>query len=220
MKYKSKIIGKQLLSGGIVSLIGTLPLGFLNLLALQIAMDQGLGKTIFFILGVVCCEAIIIRLTMTFAVRLLSMKKLVFWMEVFTALFLLTLAASNYFGAKESAELSPTYNTAHLPFFLLGVIMNCLNPLQFPFWAGWNLYLINNGHLRPEKPFYYYFLLGSASGTFSGVLVFVYMAQYLLKVGYSNGSFPIQHLFSLFFFILALIQGFKIWRKSYNPKWG
>jgi threonine/homoserine/homoserine lactone efflux protein len=198
---------RNFISGFIVSLIGTLPLGVLNLFALQIKMSQSVLSLFLFIMGVITYEMAVIRLMLYSAKWLLSKTKLLFYLEIFTLLFLLICAISNLKNNHQTGfnEFSTSINP-----YLFGILMSFLNPMQFPFWAGWNLYLIQNHKLNTSKSTI--FILGAGLGTTLGMLIFVLSAQYL-TTSYITSKISITTFFSIFFFVLAFLQALKITRK-------
>ena len=213
MAGNARKIGLNIASGFVVSLIGTLPLGYLNLLALQLYITQNLLSAVFFALGVITVEVIAVRLTLLGAVWLLSRKKLMFYLGLFSIAFLLAFALY-FFTAKPNAlnQSSVTINNAIHP-YVLGIIVNSVNFMQYPFWAGWNLYLVNNNKLIPQKPYYYWYLLSTMVGTFSGMMVFILTANYLLSIGKNNTGAWLNIIFGSLFLALALFQSYKLYQK-------
>ena len=207
-------IGTNVASGFIVSFVGTLPLGYLNMLALQIYLTQSVLNTALFALGVVAVEVIAVRLTLLSAVWLLSKKRLMLYLELFTIAFMAAFAL--YFFLAEDSILQNNHvkvNYAIHP-FVFGLMMNGLNFMQYPFWAGWNICLINNKKLIAKKPYYYWYLLSTAIGSFCGMLLFVFAATFLLQKG--AGIIPVSFntLFAVIFALLAVLQIFKLYKKQ------
>ncbi len=213
MAGNARKIGLNVASGFIVSLIGTLPLGYLNLLALQFYITQNLLSAVFFALGVITIEVIAVRLTLLGALWLLSHKKLMFYLELFSIAFMLAFAV--YFFAAKPGALdvnSIKANNAIHP-FLIGLIANALNFMQYPFWAGWNLYLVNNTKLTPQKPYYYWYLLSTMVGTFIGMMVFILVANYLFTRSGNTIWASLNIIFASLFLALALFQSYKLYKK-------
>ena len=61
--------------GFLVSFVGSIPLGYLNLIGYQIFASGGLKNTLFYLFGVVIVEGLVIYLTLKFATILTSKKK-------------------------------------------------------------------------------------------------------------------------------------------------
>jgi uncharacterized membrane protein YadS len=79
--------------GFLVSFIGSIPLGYLNVVGFDIYSQEGLTATISYLLGVVTIEFFVIYFTLIFAKKLSENKKLTKYIEGFSVLFVLVLAA-------------------------------------------------------------------------------------------------------------------------------
>jgi len=83
---------KNILFGFIVSFIGSIPLGYLNVVGLQVFEKFGIKPTILFLLGVIIIEFLVIFFTLIFSKRLADNKKLTQYIEGFSVLFMFILA--------------------------------------------------------------------------------------------------------------------------------
>lgn len=203
---------KNILVGFIVSFIGSIPLGYLNVIGYEIYSKKGLQNTIEYLIGVVIIEAIVIYATLLFAKVLTEQKKWMKRIEIFTIFFLLVLASSFFFGQNQTT--SNSVYTIYLP-IITGIILSSLNFIQIPFWTGWNLYLINNDYIKTEKATKFYYLFGTFFGTFFGMLSLILTVSYFTK----NSSFvdetTISKVFPILFFALAIFQIIKFFKKYY-----
>ena len=203
---------KNILVGFIVSFIGSIPLGYLNVIGYEIYSKKGLQNTIEYLIGVVIIEAIVIYATLLFAKVLTEQKKWMKRIELFTIFFLLVLASSFFFGQNQTT--SGSVYTLYQP-IITGLILSSLNFIQIPFWTGWNLYLINNNYIKTEKSTKFYYLFGTLFGTFFGMLSLILTVSYFAK----NASFvdgtTISKVFPILFFALALFQIIKFYKKYY-----
>lgn len=203
--------------GFIVSFIGSIPLGYLNIIAYEIYQRSGSNALIIYLLGVISIEAIVIFATLLFAQRLTENKRLIKYIEAFSIVFLLILALSFYMGSNtESEGQSHIVKYINYSPFIIGIIFSSLNFMQVPFWTGWNLYLINQNYITVEKKLKYPYLLGTISGTFLGMLALVLLLDLLSKkTGYLSQSI-ISITIPLFFLIMALYQTFKYYKKYHK----
>ena len=76
-----KII-KNILVGFLVSFIGSVPLGYLNIIGFEIYSELGINSLVFYLLGVISVEVFVIYFTLIFANRLVSNKKMMKIMEL------------------------------------------------------------------------------------------------------------------------------------------
>ena len=203
---------KNIIVGFFISFVGSIPLGYLNIIGFEIYSNKGFQNTIQYLLGVVIIEGIVIYTTIVFANFLTQQKTWLKRIEIFTILFLLILGFS--FLIKNPEANSESIYTTYLPFFT-GLILSSLNFIQIPFWTGWNLYLITNKYIKIEKSSTYFYIFGTLIGTFFGMLLLILGLHYFSK----NNSFMSQNAisiaFPILFFGMALFQIIKFIKKYY-----
>lgn len=205
---------KNSIVGFLVSFIGSIPLGYLNIIGFEINAKLGMKSLVFYLLGVISVEIVVIYFTLLFAKKLIANQKLMKAIDVFGILFLLLLAYSFYSHANQTTE-SKANLEVYLKYspFLAGLFLNCLNFLQLPFWTGWNLYLMNGNYISIEKKGKYYYIFGTVLGTFLGMLTLIGVLQTLSEntSGFSKYIMPI--VIPFFFVVLAFLQIFKVYKK-------
>ncbi len=208
---------KNILVGFVVSFLGSLPLGYLNFVGLEIYSKSGIQSVVFFILGIILVEAFVIYFTLIFANQLVNNKKLMKWIDVFGVFFLLIIGYSFYYHASESIEQPSVLNQyiAYSTFFL-GVVLNCLNFLQLPFWTAWNLYLVNEKYIVTRGKLKFYYLFGTLLGIFWGMVTIIYFLDSLTsKIGFLT-KYLMPVIIPGFFLILALYQARKVYSKHFS----
>ncbi|MCE7058826.1 hypothetical protein [Dyadobacter sp. CY343] len=204
---------KNLLVGFIVSMVGSLPLGYINVIALKIYETQGMSSLTLFLLGVVIVEFLLILLTLKAANWLHRHKRFTKSTEILSILFMLVLAVSFYNGQEAVGDKAiPDYLSGYSP-FLLGIFLNCINLVQVPFWLGWNLYLVNAELIEVKDSKKYAYIFGTSTGTFTGVFLFVMVFEKILQKTSTASPWLSTHIFSLIFILLALMQSLKFFRK-------
>ncbi|TAG07042.1 MAG: hypothetical protein EAZ44_00985 [Cytophagia bacterium] len=186
------------LIGIFVSCIGSLPLGYLNLIALQLLSLYGFEGVFFFISGIIIVEIVVIIFTFSFAKQLLSYQKLLFWIDIFTIIFLFLLGISflNHHFSDNSPHFLPVYLEKIHPFFI-GFILNLFNFIQIPYWSSWHIFLIQSKKLNKKISIFY--VLGTILGTFLGMITFVFLVNYWF-LSYQKINF--SYLSYVFCFIL------------------
>lgn len=197
---------KAFLLGFLISLIGSLPLGYLNVIGLQILVEQGHFSIVSFILGIVAVEFFVLKITSFGANWLVRQKKLILAIDVFTILFFMSIAL--YFisniNNNESFSLSQL-RFAQYP-FLLGVLLNGLNAIQWPYWSGIYIYVFRTNKLKTTKKANYLFIIGALIGTGAGMLLFAYVGEFILVENNMEMTHYLNPVFAIVFFILASIQ--------------
>ncbi|MFV8327438.1 hypothetical protein [Flavobacterium sp. ZS1P14] len=208
---------KNILVGFLVSFIGSIPLGYLNIIGVEIYSELGINSLVFYFFGVISVEVFVIYFTLIFANQLVNNKKLMKAIDFFAILFLLLVGYSFYAHSNQrAANHSDLERFIKYSPFLIGVFLNGINFLQVPFWTGWNLYLINGNYITIEKRLKYYYIFGTLLGTFFGMLALVTILNLFLQntAGFSRYILPV--IIPLFFVVLALIQMYTVYRKYYK----
>jgi threonine/homoserine/homoserine lactone efflux protein len=174
-KPKALVLARIALTGLFISFLGTLPLGTLNVAAMQISVTDGLVPAMYFALGAMIVEIFYVRVSLVAMDWVRRHDKLFRWLEwislaVIAALAITTfIAASNPDGSGKNVILS---NTMHR--FWLGMMMSAVNPVQIPFWFGWSTVLFSKGVLSAKTSHYNLYIAGIGLGTLIGNSVFIF----------------------------------------------
>lgn len=205
---------KNIFFGFIVSFLGSLPLGYLNIIGVEVLSELGINSVVFYLLGVILVEAIVIYFTVIFTNQLAANKKLMKSIDFFAIFFLIMIAYLFYVNSNQTMERH-NYLEPYVQYspFLIGMVLCGLNFLQIPFWMGWNLYLLNAKSIFLERNLKFYYILGTLIGTFFGMLLVIILLDSLSQkiLDYSKCIIPI--VIPLFFVALAVFQGFKVYKK-------
>ncbi|MFE3872080.1 hypothetical protein ACFX5F_12690 [Flavobacterium sp. ZS1P70] len=212
---------KNIFVGLLVSFIGSIPLGYLNIIGFEIYSKFGIKSLVFYLLGVISVEVFVIYFTLIFAKKLVNNKKLMKAIDYFAIVFLFVLAYSFYAHANQtSGRQNDLEKYVMYSPYLIGLILNCVNFLQFPFWTGWNLYLMNGNYIAVENKLKYFYVAGTAIGTFLGMLILVLILNNLSQNTTFFSQYVIPVIIPLFFIVLAFIQMYKVYRKYFKVKGG
>lgn len=208
---------KNILFGFGISFIGSLPLGYLNVIGYELYTKAGFNSLIAFITGVMSIEVIVIYLTLLFAKKISNRKKLLKYIELFSIVFLLLLAVLFYFSHdNQSPQDSILSKYIHYPPYFIGVICSCFNFIQLPFWTGWNLYFVGNKYVVTGKHLKYYYIAGTLVGTFAGMLGFVFLLKTIAGTSEDISANLMKIIIPLIFLGLAIFQTYKFYRKYYR----
>ena len=200
-------------TGMLISFLGTLPMGTLNISAMQISLSDGVRPALLFSTGALLVEIIYVRLSLVAMNRILRHKKLLVSLEWVTLTIITALAIASFYAASHpSVHRNPILsNTIHR--FWLGAGMSALIPMQVPFWFGWSTVLFNRGVLRQQGSDFNLYILGIGIGTFLGNSVFIFGGRLLVERLNAN-----QHLLNWIiggiFAVTALIQLVRMLRHS------
>jgi len=208
---------KNIFFGFIVSFLGSLPLGYLNIVGVEILSKWGINPLIFYLFGVIVVESVVIYFTVIFASQLAENSRLMKFIDFFAVFFLLLIAYLFYSQSNQSAQ-DHDYLEDYVQYspFLIGMVLCGLNFLQIPFWLGWNLYLMNANYIVLGKKLKFHYVLGTLVGTFFGMIsVIVLLESLSLKIlDYSKVIMPI--VIPLFFIGLAIFQMKKVYEKYFK----
>lgn len=208
---------KNILVGFLISFLGSIPLGYLNLVGLEIYTKSGLHDLVFFLFGVIVIESLVIYFTLLFAKQLLNNKKIMKLIDFFAVGFLFVLAFVFYFNFNSTTKSTYTFQNylIYSP-FVIGIVLNCFNFLQLPFWASCNLYLLNEKYIEAERNLKYYYLAGTLAGVFLGMLSLIVVLQTFFQKTNQFSTFIIPVFIPLFFILLGGIQIYKVYRKYFK----
>jgi hypothetical protein len=207
---------KNIIIGFLISFFGSLPLGYLNIVGLQIFQKSGLESVIYYIFGILSLEIFVIYFTLIFAKRLVANKKLMKYLEIFSIFFLFFLAFIFYFQSVES-KTTPDFLDQYLEYsaFSIGFIGNCFNFMQLLFWTSWNLYLINNQYIYIHKKLKFWYLFGTILGIFFGILTFIFSVNQLSSNFEKKSTIILSIFIPLFFLVIAFFQTFRFYKKYF-----
>jgi hypothetical protein len=209
---------KNISVGFLISFLGSIPLGYLNLVGLEIYAKSGLYNLLFFLFGVVFVETFVIYFTLLFAKQLVKNRKLMKIIDLFSVVFMFVLAYVFYLNFNQTTK-SQNHLHEYLMYspFVIGVILNCFNFLQLPFWTSWNLYLLNGKYITIERTLKYYYIAGTLIGIFLGMFSLIVILQTIFQKANQFSDLVLPVFIPIFFIILGSIQVFKVYKKYFKP---
>jgi len=157
-------------TGMLVSFLGSLPLGTLNIAAMQLAISDGVLAAMLFSTGSLLVEIIYVRLSLVAMDWVRKQEKLFKILEWATFVIVVALAASSFYAALHPSVEKNIILSSSLPPLVLGMMMCAINPVQIPFWFGWSTVLFTKKILLPRKDHYNTYIFGIGLGTFLGKL--------------------------------------------------
>lgn len=199
-------------TGLIISLLGALPLGTLNVSAMQISVQESSRNAIKFSLGAALVEIIYVRLSLKGMNWVMNNQKLFYILEWITVFLFLILAVSSFVTAGKSRDQKNILLNNKMNRFFLGFTMSAVNPVQIPFWFIWSTYLLSNGVLKPVEIQYNFYTAGIGLGTMIGFCIFIFAGKWLVnKLQASHRAINIA--VGIIFIISAIIQLYRVVNK-------
>lgn len=201
-------------TGMLISFLGSLPLGSLNVSAMQVAITENTKNAIQFSLGVALVEIIYVRLSLQGIDWILANQQLFYILEWVTVFIFIIMAASSFWAAskKNTTTTNILFNNK-MNRFWLGFTMSAINPVQIPFWFIWSTYLLTNKILLPVALHFNLYTAGIGIGTLTGLALFIFTGRRMLNK--LNTSHRILNIIvGIVFIVSAALQ---LYRVVYKP---
>jgi len=200
-------------TGLFISFLGTLPLGTLNIAAMQISVSDGIRPALMFAAGVLLVEVIYVRISLVAMDWVRKRKRLFQILEWVTLLIILALAVSSFVAAADPNVKRNVLLSNRVHRFLLGLMMSAVNPMQIPFWFGWSTILFTKKVLLPQNNHYNAYIAGIGVGTFAGMALFIFGGRLLVESLNAHQK-QLNWVIGGIFAITALIQLWRMMRKK------
>lgn len=174
--------------GLMVSFLGSLPLGTLNVAAMQISVQENIRNAILFSLGSLSVEMIYVRISLVGINWIRKQKKLFRWMEWIALAIVLALAIGSFIAAAKPHQAKNVMLDNNINRYLLGAMLSAINPVQIPFWFGWSTVLFTKNILLPKNSYYNIYIIGIGLGTLIGNCVFIFGGKWIVQKLNGNQS--------------------------------
>ena len=209
---------KVFFTGLFISFLGALPLGSLNVSAMQVAITEDSRNAVKFALGVALVEILYVRLSLKGIDWILANQQVFYILEWVTVFLFIVLAISSFLtagktiGEKKNILLNNKINR-----FWLGFTMSAINPVQIPFWFIWSTYLLSNKILLPTEIEFNTYTVGIGVGTLAGLALFIFAGKWLVnKLNASHRMINI--VVGIVFIVSAAIQLYRVINKPFNEQ--
>lgn len=195
--------------GLMVSFLGTLPLGTLNVAAMQISVQESILHGVYFALGALLVEMIYVRISLV-GINWVSKRKKIFkWMEWIAVVIVLALAIGSFVAAMQPQASKNVLLNNNIHRFFLGIFISAINPVQIPFWFGWSTVLFAKKILIPKNSYYNLYIVGIGLGTLLGNCVFIFGGKVIVQKLNTNQSL-LNWIIGGIFALTAIILTIKI----------
>lgn len=210
---------KVCIAGLLISFLGALPLGSLNITVFDISATQSIENALLFAFAAIFIELVYVRLTLWGSNKIVLEGKWVYIVFSLAITLLLYLGISSLLTATQVGELSLTKSA--LPKItspiLLGLLLSALNPLQIPFWFTWNKVLESKEILEHKTISFISYMFGIGAGTLIGMLIFIYAGK-LIVDSYSKYAQWSNFLLGLLYVGFSFYLLFLLYRKHHKLK--
>jgi threonine/homoserine/homoserine lactone efflux protein len=209
---------KIFFTGLLISFLGSLPLGTLNIAAMQIAIAENNRNAIKFAVGVAIVEILYVRVSLTGVNWVVQHKKMFYVLEWLTVVLFVVLSISSFIAArKKEGDQKNVLLKNNINRFMLGLGMSAINPVQIPFWFLWSTYLISNGILNTANTSYNIYIAGIGTGTLVGLAIFIFAGKYIVKkIG--SGAKALNIFVGIVFLVSAGVQCYRVITKPLHKQ--
>lgn len=156
----------------LVSYIGSLPFGVLNLTTVDIAIHKGMLKAFWFALAVVLVESIQAFIALFFSGFLTENPQIEAGIEI-AIIPIMFFIGVYYFRKKPNKEK----HADDFSSFGKGIILSILNPLAIPFWFFWGTIFTVQKLLIPSLFYILCFVLGVVVGSLCALMTYAYIGK-------------------------------------------
>lgn len=191
--------------GMLVSFLGSLPLGTMNVTVTQISIQTGIRDGFAFAWGSMVIEVIIVRLALITMKWITEQHKVFRFFEYITVAVILFLSIASFVAAYKMSGFASPLPIASLSPFWWGAFLSLTNPLHIPFWIGWTTILMNKDILRPDPVEYNWYVVGIGLGTLLGFALFIYGGNFLVTIIHQHATM-LNCVIGAVLFITAIIQ--------------
>jgi len=194
----------------LISFLGSLPLGTLNITAMQIGLQENTPNAFYFAMGCLVTEMLYVRLSLIGLNWIRKQVRLMRLMEWITLAIMVALAAGSFMAAAKGIPGEKNVlliNNMHR--FILGLFLSAINPVQIPFWLGWTTVLFQKKILQQQQLQYALYIAGIGVGTLMGFYIFIFGGRWMVE-RITNSQAWLNWVIGGIFVLTALVQLIKM----------
>lgn len=203
------------LIGMIVSFIGSIPLGSINVSVLQVTLSRGAKAGMVFAIGATLVELVYSFIAIKFSAFLLSNQDVELYIQLVAIPAFVILSVYSFRKKvdeveKEDMKVDSSENsTSNKSNFFKGIFIGLVNPLQIPFWVAYGTYMLSNEWIKNDGFLLNFFISGIICGTFL-LLTLVVVASNALDKKLNLNRFNMDKIIGYVFLGLAIFQSLKL----------
>lgn len=196
----------------IVSYLGSIPPGTINISTMQLAIQKKRRAAFFFIIATTIVEFIYAGLTVRFQIFLSDSEWFTNHFYIITAIPMIILGIINLRASSDSKSLLSKVHATGRNGFKRGVILSVLNPLTMPFWLTVTAYLQTHNLISLKGGLFWMYLTGISAGTFTLLMSILFAGRKFSKI--ADNQFLVHKLPGLIFIGLG-IYNLIIWWSTF-----
>lgn len=199
-------ISWHFLVGMIVSFIGSIPLGSVNISTLQVTVEKNARAGIVFALGATLVELIYSFIAIRFSGFILANHDVEFYIQLVAIPAFIALSIHSF---RKKPGVKNTPSASGKSSFMKGVIIGLVNPLQIPFWVAYGTYLLSQNWIENDSFYLNWFVLGIICGTFLLLSLIVLLSK-VIQARMNLDRVNLNKVIGTIFFLMAIWQIFNI----------
>jgi threonine/homoserine/homoserine lactone efflux protein len=190
------------ITGLIVSFLGTLPLGVLNITIMDVSLKKGMSSALRFALACSLVELVYSYISVQLTKTIINFPALGPVTEVAANI---TLLGMGIYYIRKQGQLSASKQKP-ISSFYLGAILSILNVVAFPFWILYTTLLQGKGIVGlSQHSLIITYVIGISIGTIAGLLPFAYASRFLVRIQ-ARHRHRMDRMIGFLFLSLSLFQ--------------
>ncbi|WP_420317163.1 LysE family translocator [Ekhidna sp.] len=196
------MIVQTLIVAFVVSYVGSIPPGTINVSVMQLAILNKRRAAVFFALAASAVEFIYAGITVQFHIFLNNNEVISDYFKIITSLALIVLGFWNIFSKSTSSSVKVDTKLTGRHGFARGLILGFLNPMTIPFWLAITTYLENDEWINVDEYGFWMYLVGLSLGTFCLLLTVNAAGKQFTKI--ADNTFLVHKVPGLMLFGLGI----------------
>ncbi|MEQ8338958.1 MAG: LysE family transporter [Cyclobacteriaceae bacterium] len=181
----------------IVSYLGSIPPGTINISTMQLAIKGKRRAAAFLSLAASMVEFVYAGITVRFQLILSDSAWFTDHFYIITAIPMVVLGVANLWTSSDSRSFSARVKSTGRSGFKRGLILGLLNPLTLPYWLTVTAYLQTHKLISLEGALFWYYLAGISVGTFILLLSIIFLGKKFSSI--ADNQFLVHRLPGLIF---------------------
>ncbi|MEM8939954.1 MAG: LysE family transporter [Bacteroidota bacterium] len=180
------MIIQTLIVAFVISYIGSIPPGTINVSVMQLSILKKHRAALFFSFAACITEFVYAGITVQFHIFLNNNPTIAIYFRIITSLALIVLGLWNSFSKATSSSIKVDTKVTGRHGFLKGLLLGLLNPMTIPFWLAITTYLENDGLVKVTELGYWVYLIGLTLGTFCLLLTVEALGKQFTRIADNN----------------------------------
>ncbi len=193
--------------GFIMSYVGLLPPGMLNMTTVRTTIEKGKKAGFLFSAGAASVVFVQASIALIFANYLNNHPDIIEKLKIAGIVVFILLAIFFWIQARKKFKAEGKQKQGN--YFLTGLMMSSMNMLAIPFYLGLSAYLGANGNLILEQPYITVFVIGAVLGAFALFSTYLGFAKIIINKAQFIAK-NINYILSALFLVLALLTTLKV----------